>query len=131
MNLAAWFGMVLAAGIHEPARNSKVAGIWAADALPGVVRNVVSDGRQFTIVDVIQGDGTTSVTRQQCLLETKKHHEGTGRSASSHIFVMECTGHKEEWTLSNDGSQLTVRSVGSDLSSAPLLVLRQSKTKLK
>jgi len=131
MRLAVFFAVALGAGISSGATSPNISGVWVADALTETIRTVVRDGRQFTIVEVNKGDGSTSITRHQCLLATEKQRNSRDGAAPSHTFVMQCTGRREEWTLSDRGSQLTIKLVNSDLSSGPLLVLRRSNTRLQ
>jgi hypothetical protein len=127
--LAVFFAMAMGAGTHNPMRSLNVSGVWVADTPREIMRSVVQNGPQFTVIELTRGNGTTFLSRRQCSLV--KSHKGKG-SGTSNIFIIRCPGHVEQWALSEDGSEMVVRQMSSkSLSPAePLLILRRSQMAL-
>jgi hypothetical protein len=130
MWLAAFFAMALGAGTHSPILNLNISGVWVANTPREIIRNVVQDGPQFTVIELTRGNVSTSLSRQQCRLANP--HQGKG-SKPSHNFIVQCTDHSEQWALSDDGAQITMRLVKKrDDSSAPaIVVFRRSQPPLQ
>ena len=123
--------------MHHPAPAADYGGVWVATAPPGkpaeVIRNVTTDGRQWTVIEISRNEDGTAVSRQQCEPKVDKRFRGKSAAIGSRISVMSCTNRFERWALSEDGSELTVKQLTRAVSAGEELrtVFRRSSESLK
>ena len=140
MRLIGLLVMVMSIGIARQRTVLDYSGVWIADRarsdlgllrVPSLlVRSVSQDGTQLTVVEMSGSESGKSVTSRQCVLMTERRGAVKDGGACRRTSVLGCPTHRELWTISQDGSELTVRPLVENARSSEdrMLVFRRSRS---